>query len=633
MSLNPIQAKVVNWTGGPLLLLAGPGSGKTRVLTYRTAKVINESQDKKYRILVLTFTNKAADEYRTRMEILMGENMSRLFIGTFHSFAVDLLRQYGNYIGVKSDFKIYSNDKDIQIVLTQAVSNLTKQYDFISDRDRFRVKLIQQIESRLVDPDQVSSLFKNKELGYKIQLIYKAYLEELSNNNALDFNTIILKAYELLKKYPSLSKNVRQVYHYIFVDEFQDTNLAQYQLMVQLTSDKYENILVAADDDQIIYEWNGASYDRINDYKKRFNPSVIQLPINYRCPNRIVEYANKLISYNSIREINKEPLKAFENGNKDDSFRLIGNFDNIEKETLWIAKDIMKKNNRNYGDFTILLRTKKTMSKINKILEENQIPTFIYQRKDNFESIPIDWIHSTIKLSVDVTNMELLESVIGKFTLIVGHEYVNQKIKEIPEMQVNYLYEWVKHLNKNKENEKMRDISRIISDNLILKNDFKAFSYQAVDWIKTIIDSKKSNSNVQPFTNFIEEKDTYFDLQSNILRNLGNEIPTETFLQELDMRSKDPKPPRNHVILMTIHSSKGKEFDHVYVPCMVEEIIPSFQSIKNESNINLLEEERRNFYVAITRTIKSLTLTYSKKYWRWNKNPSRFLYEMGALSK
>jgi DNA helicase-2/ATP-dependent DNA helicase PcrA len=240
--LSYSQKEAAEWNNGSYLLLAGPGSGKTRVLTCRIARILNLSEGSRFRLLCLTFTNKAADEMRRRIIDFVPTEENRLFIGTFHSFCADILRQHGIHLGIRPNFEIYSQEVDLQAVLFEAEQKVKKEID-----TTFTVKalpVIKRLKSLLITPERSSDLFSDKSLGLYIAKVYSAYEEELASMNALDFNSLIQNAYILFIRYPSIAKRFRTVYKYLCIDEFQDTNLAQYNFIRAFKGNDYKNIFV-----------------------------------------------------------------------------------------------------------------------------------------------------------------------------------------------------------------------------------------------------------------------------------------------------------------------------------------------------------------------------------------------------
>lgn len=631
--LSSIQRKAAEWDEGSILLLAGPGSGKTRVLTCRIANILDSTPEQKFRILGLTFTNKAADEIRTRVADFVPGQEGRLFLGTFHSFCADVLRQHGTHLGIKPNFNIYSQDIDLQAVLKEAVNEAKKNYTVSMDLDIKTLPVIQRLKTLLVLPEESKKLFKDEEFGERIAITYSFYDRELSKRNALDFNSLILKTYQLFKKYQSFAKRYRAVYRYICIDEFQDTNFAQYSLIKEICGDSYKNLFIVADDDQIIYQWNGASHKRIEEFTSDFSPHIIQLPMNFRCPSEIVDLANNLIQNNFLRTNNKEPLIAFRPKSNQDIVRLLPCFLDNEDEATGVAKDIKRIHSNNLGSVVILARTRRLLEVIDKAMKKEELPAIISQRKDEFQSTPFLWLHSILRLANNRQNKEYLEIVCGTFSQLT-HIYIDPEDVITQAMTTNndYLLHWIKEIRKKivEPNLTLKSLIIKINKDLGEGRDFQAFSVSALNWFASLI-KDDFQSDLSILAHYQEEHSVWEKLMRDIVMSLGSEVSLETFLQELQMRSKEPSTKPNTIRLMTIHGSKGKEFDHVYLIGLVDDELPSFQSKQKGSNSPEMEEERRNCFVAITRTVKTLTLCYAKKYNDWPKKPSRFLYEMGLL--
>ena len=299
-SLNDNQAKAVCWNCGPLLVLAGPGSGKTRVLTYRIARLLEESDGKHFRVLGVTFTNRAASEMRKRIEELVPNVRHRALLTTFHSFCVDLLRQHGYHIGLRPDFVILPHTEDRIAVLDKAIESVRMQNPGVGYLGEKLLPLISQLLDNCVSVDNAFDMLRGRKLedAEVLASIYASYRQSMVDNNQLDFGSIIADAVELLERHPHVRRLVQRIYPHVCVDEFQDTNLAQYRILTNLVDPATNNLFVVADDDQVIYQWNGADPERIDSLKKDFNISMIQLPESYRCPPEVLAIANKLISHN-----------------------------------------------------------------------------------------------------------------------------------------------------------------------------------------------------------------------------------------------------------------------------------------------------------------------------------------------
>ena len=635
--LSLIQREAAKWDESPLLVLAGPGSGKTRVLTCRIARILDSSRDKNSRILGLTFTNKAADEMRSRVTNFVPGQEGRLFLGTFHSFCADVLRQHGTHLNINPNFQVYSQDIDLQAVLNDAVEEAKKMTDVeVTDLDKKTLPVIKRLKSLLIPFEDCRQVFKDPKFGERMAAVYPAYEAELAKRNALDFDSLILKAYQLFTKFPAFAKRYRTVYPYICIDEFQDTNHAQYSLIRALTGNQHRNLLIVADDDQIIYQWNGASHKRIMEFMKDYSPRVIQLPMNYRCPPEIVELANNLIRHNFLRTADKKPLKAFRTSLGKDTVRLLLNFSDFDTETAAIARDIKKLHSGHLGSVVILGRSRKLLEGAELALRNEGLPAVISQRKDEFESTPFVWLHSILRLANDKQNRSHLEAVCGTFAQLAEVEVDFEDVVEQAQgSNLGYLQHWVKLVRQKSPNASVKEVIDQASRYLGEGRDFRTFSKFALDWFSKLTQVQQqanSDPTAEVFARYEEERSVWEELMREIIESLGNEITLEAFLQELQMHSKEPSPKPNTLVLMTIHGAKGKEFDHVYLIGLVDDELPSFQSKKKGDDSPEMEEERRNCFVAITRTVKTLTLSYAERYRGWPKEPSRFLFEMGVLS-
>lgn len=632
-ALSEIQRRAAEWNDGPLLVLAGPGSGKTRVLTCRIARLLQETPDQKFAILAVTFTNKAADEMRQRVKLFAPEAEQRVFLGTFHSFCADLLRQHGVHIGIQPDFQIYSMDSDLKAVLDKAVSEARKESALISDLDANTLPVIQRLKGDLVRPEECGARFTDPEFLERIGLVYKHYEAQLRRLNALDFNSLILEAHTLLSRFPAMAKHVRRIYRFICVDEFQDTNPAQYALLKTIAGDEFRNIFVVADDDQIIYQWNGASHERLGQFVKDFAPEMLQLPVNYRCPPAVVDLANKLIQRNFRRTADKAPLVAAKVEDTTDRVRVLGPFGDSEDEAAGVAKDIASNHQGHLDSVAVLARNRRLLEGVAEKLRAKDLPHRIAQRKDAFESTPLVWLDAALLLASSSADARHLEPLSGAFRQVSGIEVpASLAIDEAATRRIGLLQAWTGLARQRANGNPACTLLDSVERYLVTARDVSGFAGEIFGWFDSLSVEKRTEADpgAEHFVLYEEEKAVWRELAREIREACGSGISLDAFLQELQLRSKETPPKPGEVLLSTIHAAKGKEFAHVYLVGMVEEELPSFQSCKAGDDSLEMEEERRNCFVAITRTGEMLTLSYAQHYRGWPKKPSRFLREMGV---
>lgn len=626
--LTDVQAKAALWGEGPLLVLAGPGSGKTRVLTARIARLLEESADAAFRILALTFTNKAADEMRSRVERLVPDQAGRVFLGTFHSFCADILRQHGSHVDVSPDFRIYSTKPDLDAVMTQAVSFAAAEGAHVGRNDVALYPVIERLRSNLVAPADSPSAIADAGLRARIAAIYSGYERSLAESKALDFPSLVYLAVRLFREFPAVSKLYRTAYRYWCVDEFQDTNASQYALIRALSGEKFRNIFIVADDDQIIYQWNGASHRRLEEFKRDFAPDVIQLPTNFRCPPEIVQRANSLIKHNVMRSAGKQPLVAARAPTAGDTIRL-GVYINDGEEARAVAADIKARHSDRLGAVAVLARNRRLLEMVKRQCDDVGVPAVISQRRDAFASPPYRFLVAALSLSNHRRDDRALEVLCGSFGQMFPDSALDADAvaARARSTQDDFLRAWCEAAGP-KATDAAADGVRAVDAHLVRGTDFRAFIEFFSAWLKNIAEGSKVGTPEELFSGYDDDARAWAEVYPDVMRALGDQATLEAFLQELELRSKEPPPNDGTVVMMTVHSSKGKEFDHVYLVGMAEDQMPSFQARQKGDASPEMEEERRNCFVAITRTIQTLTLTCARQYFGYPKRPSRFLYEM-----
>jgi DNA helicase-2/ATP-dependent DNA helicase PcrA len=450
---------------------------------------------------------------------------------------------------------------------------------------------------------------------------YKAYWKQMIATNALDFPSLIREALVLLRDVAGIRKQVLRIYKYICVDEFQDTNLIQYKLLKQL-----------ADDDQIIYQWNGASPERIKKLENDFGMSTIQLPENYRCPPQVVEIANALIQHNFERAAGKLPLRSHKRTTDNSPVTLQG-FHDFAEEAQWVAQTIAAYPASRRADCVVLARARKVLEAICDELSQHNVPSYLAVKKGQFETPPLIFIHSLLRLANSRAATEHLRRVAKAFYALEGIDIdVRDVVARSSEVEGDLLRAWIRSAlaRETLEGSTRQFLTSAVS-NLAERLDYREFVNAAFPWVESLPLVVAGGTGKANFDDYPVEKETFEALFAEIASHYGTELTLNVLLQELDLRSKAPLPPRGAVPCFTVHASKGLEFKHVFLAGMVEDQLPSWAAVKKGDHSREMQEERRNCFVAITRAQESLTLTYSTRMGGWAKRPSRFLSEMGLL--
>lgn len=628
-TLNTSQTEAALWSDGPLLVLAGPGSGKTKTLTARVARLIEESSGESFRILCLTFTKKAATEMRERLFKIVPDARDRALLSTFHSFATDILRQHGSHFGLTPEFEILERSDQVSIVKRLLTAN-EDCYSRIVSAEK-ALESLEFLFRGLVPDEKVASLLKDGEVGRQLAELFAAYKQSLRDQNALDYGAILYFCEELLTERPRLARQLRTVYKYICVDEFQDTNLAQYQLLRALAPERDANLFIVGDDDQIIYQWNGASPTRINELERHYDLKTIQLPENYRCPAEVVGLANALIAHNGERALGKKPLEAMRSLAATSPISL-ERFDDEDAEAAAVAGHIA---NRLQGkappnEIVVLARNTKLLERVGTALARVNVEAHVQRRKSQFDSAPVRLILSALKLAAVRSDEEISATVTKALSDCMGTSIEPDELTAWSAQTNGDNLEALVQLTSNH-----LDVPQVVCDafKALAGGDYAGFvacAFSYFDAEEKAIESRAEGG--EAYADYPAEREIW----RGIVRDLGGDmeayaLPLGQFLQELALANKSPEAPSSSVRCLTVHASKGMEFRHVYLVGMAEDQLPSFQAKKAGDDSREMQEERRNCFVAITRTMESLNLTYADRYNGWRKEPSRFLFEMGLL--
>ena len=632
--LNEEQLKPALQTEGPVLVTAGAGSGKTRLLTHRIAHLIEDNGVSPSNILAITFTNKASNEMKERLESLLAGGIQGMWIYTFHAMCCKLLRFHAERVGLSSNFTIYGdNERD------RLIKRILNDDPEFSKLDKNKLKpdnvawFIADAKNNLLSPEMYAKKIKNNVYAGIIIRAYLEYQKELLCANAVDFDDLLVKAYELLEQNPDLLEIYQTKFKYIHVDEFQDTNSVQYEL-VRLLGAKYHNIFAVGDEDQCIYSWRGAKFTNVQKFiDDNAGLHVFKLEQNYRSTDKILNVANKIIKNNSCRL--EKNLWTDKSGGEEVKFFTA--YSDIE-EAEFVASKIKKlvsEGKRKYSDFAVLMR----INSLSRVIEEKflnyQIPYAIYggfkffERKEvkdalayfKFISNPKD-NDSLLRILAfpkkgigEATATKLLQA--SSRTNLSCYEIVKSGL-ELDSSTIKKVYPIIEQLDKfilNRNNYSLTSLADSVIDDFGIKT---VFSKQIEEELTKIL-------NIETLQKSILEFD-----EANENATLEDYLQSVTLSRDID----DLDDKNNVVSIMTIHAAKGLEFNVVFIIGLVEGVIPLSRAIYSKDS-NELEEERRLMYVATTRAKEELYYTRPTTKFSYETKrvegtqPSRFLKESG----
>lgn len=605
--LNDKQKEAVLATEGPCLVIAGAGSGKTKVLTHKIAYLISEKNVKPYNILAITFTNKAASEMKQRVEKIVGDVAQEMWMGTFHSICVRILRRFIDRIGFDTSFLIFDTS-DQKTVVKECLKALNIDDKTFSDRSV--LSEISNAKNEMLTPKAYQAKYSGEFRKEKIGQVYELYQKRLRENNAIDFDDIINYTIDILSENPDVLQYYTEKFKYVLVDEYQDTNKAQFTLVTILAS-RYGNITVVGDNDQGIYSFRGADISNILNFEKDFpGTKIIKLEQNYRCTGNILKAANAVIKHNE----NKYEKKLWTE-NEEGSLPCLYQAEDEYDEANYVVKQIEHLKTEEYlkpKDFVILYRMNAQSRAIEDILRRENIPYKIvgglkfYERKEIKDTI------AYLRLIHNTSDNLSLKRIINEPKRGIGKTSLD-KIQEISDRTGTSMYEIIKHaeefdLNRVKANaeefinliEELRLKKQGLSISELLKEVLNKSGYTRALELENTVEAETRMQNLEEFLTVAIE----FEEES-----ADNTLPE--FLESITLSSDvdEMQDEDNTVTLMTLHSAKGLEFPVVFLVGMEEGIFPGYKSIGEPKE---LEEERRLFYVGITRAKQFLYLTCAK---------------------
>ena len=627
--LNDQQRQAVLSTEGPLLVLSGAGTGKTKVLTTRLANLIFSNKAKNFQILAVTFTNKAANEMKRRVESLIKKPVEGMYIGTFHSIGLRILRKNANYVNLKNDFTILDTDDQLRL-LKQILSYLN--LDKKKHNPKNYLYFIDSLKNHALDFDQISNHEYELHTNGILSKVYERYQKRLEGFNAVDFGDLILKTFNLLKKNENVLEYYQNTIRYILVDEYQDTNTAQY-LFLRLLANKHQNICCVGDEDQSIYGWRGAQLSNILNFEKHFKKSkIIRLEQNYRSTGNILSAASSIISENTER-IGKTLWTNDSDGRK---VKVI-NVDDDNAEAIRICEIIKQLivKNKNPNEIAVLTRAS-------------------FQFKEIEDRFVKEGIKYRVVGGPKFYDRKEIKDAIAYFRIIINRDddLALERIINIPKRGLG-----AKYLSDLYKNSRIKNISlfQSLKEYLVLKI-FPKKLLDSMNYFVNILESnqkklsKKIHSEIAGelleeigYCDMLKDDKTYesegrLENLKKLVSDINNRNSLGDFLEEVSLVIDNSSEinEKNKISLMTLHSAKGLEFDTVLLPGWEEGIFPNQRNIDEYGN-NGLEEERRLAYVGITRARNSLSIFFANYRKQYNQSlyrtiPSRFLSELPKKS-
>ena len=625
--LNKEQKIAVEHQKGPLLVLSGAGTGKTRVLTSRFVYIVKNLKFDFNRIIAVTFTNKAANEIKERVKKALDQNIESPWIGTFHSIFAKFLRKHAHHVGLKSNFNIL--DSEDQKKLIKQVLEYCKIDKEVSEN--IYLNEIQNLKDEKIFSQDKSKILKYSSLE-NIDEIYNIYQQRLIEINAVDFGDILLHSYFILTNNKDIQETHSNFIQHILIDEFQDTNLLQYDL-IKLLLNNNQNLFCVGDDDQSIYAWRGAKIENIINFPNEFNCEVVRLTKNYRSNNAILEAASSVISNNKNR-LGKN-LESYNNEIPEQKINL-KSFYSQEEESLWVADNISRKYN-DQETFGILVRLTAQMRSIEDKLIKYALPYEIIGGPRFFERKEIKDVLSYLKLANSHSDDLSFERIINLPRRGIGEQSIKIIIDHSRSNNLSF-FESLKDLAQSNKlspsllskTQPFIDLINKISEliNKTSLEDLGIFVIEESGYLKMLENEKNKLKQI--------ENESRIDNLKELVNALSEFENLDEFLEHVGLVNENQKKThQNSIKLMTLHAAKGLEFDHVYLPGWEEGIFPSSRALEQNSTKSL-EEERRLAYVGITRAKYDLNLSYASSRYTYGINnyslPSRFLSEIKSIN-
>jgi DNA helicase-2/ATP-dependent DNA helicase PcrA len=619
--LNKEQLEAVTYTGGPLLVLAGAGTGKTRVITYRIYYLVENENIKPEEIMAVTFTNKAANEMKNRLFSLIGSKINDLWIGTFHSIALKILRAEYEQTELKSNFTVIDQEDRFSLI-----RDILKRLNI--DSKKFPSKTYLNIISNFKNSMSFVERLPISDDYHMIEEVFQEYQKQLLYLNMVDFDDMLSLVVRIFKRNPNIAQYYQQIFKHILVDEYQDTNNIQFVFLKEI-SGREGNICVVGDDDQSIYGWRGADINNILDFDEHFkNTKIVKLVNNYRSQENVLTLANKLISNNRFRK-GKNLLPTLNVTGE----ILISSCQDEQEEAIWVANKIkeLNENNTSFSDIAVLYRTNAQSRNFEEVFNRFKISYKVIGSIGFYQRREIKDILSYLKVFDNPYDYQSFVRSIKNPPKKIGSATIDKIIKYSLENNINILESLKENLDRLSPKQKEEAIKYLaLFDKL---KDIKLISDMIIEVIKDINYEEylKQFEEIAIFEKRILNLEELVNSAASMQEN--GELALSEYLSNIALVTSTDEDAGENVNVMTVHAAKGLEFDTVFLTGLEDGLFPIYSTLEDEK---LIEEERRLCYVGVTRAKKNLYLTHAKSRYhfgrRVNSNPSIFIDEVKTLN-
>ncbi len=573
----------------------------------------------------ITYTNVAARNLRDKLELGVGGAVDRVLVTTFHGFATRLLQQHGSHIGLRPDFSIINEAEDRLLLLERAAESAGVSEEYSASRGETLLRLLGRLYERCLSADEASEVLHQGDDRLALS-VFEPYVQISIAEGQLEFSLLVHLCNRLLVSFPAIARQTRRVYKYICVDEFQDTNEMQYRLLEIIAGADPSGLVLLADQDQVIYQWNGASPSRLKQASERFSLKLLLLPTSFRCPEQIVRAATQLISRNSSRFVS--PDYGSESGVSADID--VVRLPDDQSEANWVADQIASVERSRWEQVGVLARNRKLLDLAMEAAVKHGVLCAAPVTKYDFISAPLVMLHSMLRLANQPNRLSVTRRLTTAFYIMTGRVVDPDVLAaDAEEKSLDILTAFFTGMLPLSQSAEFRAVGAVIAEDLIARKAFRRVSHAFFAWVDAL---PPSSLKIAYEEDYLQERKTWEELERRHQGLKAENVTLAEFLRHFDLESK-AREPADAVRFYTVHGAKGLEFNRVFLVGAAEDQFPAFQARKAGVTSEAFEEERRSFFVAVTRTLEKLTLTFADRYFGYPATESRFIGEMGLAAR